>query len=225
MADLVQIEAVFIIVWMVGLIIVQLILKFCLHIRIGCLRRQHIRVLRKIGRQEHAADARAAHHGAGGHPTEQQPHTSADAHYQQDHLTMLFDEYHGFLRRLLRVLGGTLGCGSSILRRFFSLAYLFGIVPLNTFLLQISGDWIRRSQGRIVMERLLVEEICVGLDGSLFRLNRVPPGFHAVLTDSGADLIAAISYALLRQFLAFMPSLHTHIFMLHLVDLAVDGGF
>ena len=138
---------------------------------------------------------------------------------------MLFDEYHSFLRRLLRVLGGTLGCGSSILRRFLSLAYLFGIVPLDTLLLQISGDRIRSSQSRIVMERLLVEEIRIGLDGGLFRLNRVPPGLHAMFPGSGADLIAAISYAMLRQFLALMPSLHAHIFMLHLADLAVDGSF
>ena len=48
-------------------------------------------------------------------------------------------------------------------------AYLFGIVPLDTLFLQVPGDRVGGGQGRVLMERLLVEEIGVCPDRSPFR--------------------------------------------------------
>ena len=130
----------------------------------------------------------------------------------------------GFLEGVLCLLRRAL-CGSGgFLRRFFGLADLLCVVPLDTLLLQKTGDRIGGGQGRIVMERLLVKKLRVCLDGGIFRLDRIPPGLHAVLPDSGADTAHSMSGAALRQFLALMPSLHTHIFMFHLADLPVGGG-
>ena len=71
--------------------------------------------------------------------------------------------------RLLYPPGCALGGGRRILRRFPCLAYLFGIVPLDTLFLQVPGDRVGGGQGRVLMERLLVEEIGVCPDRSPFR--------------------------------------------------------
>ena len=223
MADGIQIKAVFIIAGVQGLIVVQFILKVRLQSRIGRLRRQHIRVLGKIGGQEHAAHAGAAHHGAGGHPAEQKPHAGADPYHQQDHPAVPADEHHGFFRRLLCAPGCALRSGRRILRRFPGLAHLFGIVPLDTLFLQIPGNRVGGGQGRIIMERLLVEEIGICPDRSPFRFRRVPPGLHPALPDTGLHFAFPIGKAALRQFLALVPGLHAHIFLLHFMDFIVGG--
>ena len=70
----------------------------------------------------------------------------------------------------------------------------------------------------------MVEKFRVRLDGGVFRLYRVPPGLHAALPDTFPDSARRTSRAALRQFLALVPGLHAHIFMLHLADLPVGGG-
>ena len=130
----------------------------------------------------------------------------------------------GFLEGVFCLLRRTFCSGGGILRRFFGLADLLRIVPLDTLLLQIPGDRVRGGQPRIVMERLLVEEIGVCLNRGVFRLYRVPPGLHAVLTDSGTNAARRTSHTMLRQFLTLVSGLHAHIFMFHLADLPVGGG-
>ena len=223
MLDLVQVEIVFVISGVQGLIIVQLILKLRLHSKVGRLRCQHIGIFGEVGGSEHTADPAARHHGTGGYPAEQQGDAGADPHHQQDHLAVLLDEQDRFFCRLLRLDRGAFCGGGGILRFLFRVPYLLCVVALDTFLLQIPGDRVGGRQRRIVMERLLVKELRIGLDCRLFRLCRVPPGLHAVVTDGGPGLAPGIGHAALRQFLTLMACLHTHIFLLHLVDLIVGG--
>ena len=96
---------------------------------------------------------------------------------------------------------------------------------MDTLLLQIPGDRVGGGQPWIIMERLLIATLRACLNGGLFRLDCIPPGLHAVLPDSGADAACRTSRSMFRQFLALVPGLHTHIFMLHLADLAVGGCF
>lgn len=100
---------------------------------------------------------------------EQEAYTGADPHHQQDHFAVPADEHQGFFRRLLCPPGCALRGGRRILRRFPCLAHLFGIVPLDTLFLQVPGDRVGGGQGRVLMERLLVEKIGVCPDRSPFR--------------------------------------------------------
>ena len=90
---------------------------------------------------------------------------------------MFLDKEKCFLCRLLRFLCGALGGGGGILRRFLRAAYLFGIISLDTLLLEIPGYGVGGRQRRIIMERLLVKELRIGPDRRLFRFCRIPPGF------------------------------------------------
>ena len=133
------------------------------------------------------------------------------------------DKHHGFFGRLLRASGCALRGGRRILRRFPRLAHLFGIIPLDTLFLQIPGNRIGGGQGRIIMERLLVEEIGICPDRSPFCFRCVPPGLHPALPDTGLHFAFPIGKTALRQFLALVPGLHAHIFLLHFMDFIVGG--
>ena len=73
------------------------------------------------------------------------------------------------------------------------------------------------------MERLLVEEIGICLGRSSFCFRRVPPRLHPALPDTGLHFAFPIGKATLRQFLALVPGLHAHIFLLHFMDFIVGG--
>lgn len=51
----------------------------------------------------------------------------------------------------------------------------------------------------------------------------VPPGLHPALPDTGLHFTFPIGKATLRQFLALVPGLHAHIFLLHFMDFIVGG--
>ena len=69
----------------------------------------------------------------------------------------------------------------------------------------------------------MVKVIGVCLKRSLLCLRRVTPGLYAVMVDGGTDFAFSVGKPTFRQHLALVPSLHTHIFLFHLMYLRMGG--
>ena len=73
------------------------------------------------------------------------------------------------------------------------------------------------------MQCLLVKVLGVCLDRSLLCLRRVTPRLCAVMVDGGTDFTFSVGKPTLRQYLALVSGLHTHIFLFHLMHLRMGG--
>ena len=223
MLDLIQIKTVFVISGVQSLIVVQLILKFLFQFAVGCLRSQHIRILGEIRRSKYTAHAGACHHGTGRYPAKQQSNTGANADYQQHRPAMVLDVEECFLEGVLCFLRRTFRRGCCVLCGFLCLSQLLCVVPLDPLFLQKAGYRVRSCQCRIIMQCLLVKVLGVCLDRSLLCLRRVTPGLCAVMVDGGTDFAFSVGNPTLRQHLALVSGLNTHIFLFHLMHLRMGG--
>ena len=223
MLDLVQIKTVFVISGVQSLIVVQLILKLLLQFAVGRLRSQHIRILGEIRRSKYTAHAGARHHGTGRYPAKQQGNTGANADHQQNRPAMVFDVEECFLEGVLCFLRRTFRRSCGVLCGFLRLPQLLCIVPLDPLFLQKAGYRVRSRQYRIIMQCLLVKVVGVCLKRSLLCLRRITPGLCAVMVDGGTDFAFSVSKPTLRQHLALVSGLNTHIFLFHLMYLRMGG--
>ena len=73
------------------------------------------------------------------------------------------------------------------------------------------------------MQCLLVKVVGVCLKRSLLCLRRVTPGLCAVMVDGGTDFAFSVGKPTLRQHLALVSGLNTHIFLFHLMYLRMGG--
>ena len=223
MLDLVQVKTVFVISGVQRLIVIQFILKFLLQFTVGRLRSQHIRILGKIRGSKYAAHAGACHHGTGRYPAKQQGNTGANADHQQHRPAMMLDVEKGFLEGVLCFLCRTFRRGRCVLCGFLCLSQLLCIVPLDPLFLQKAGHRVRSCQCRIIMQCLLVEVLGICLDRSLLCLRCVTPGLCAVMVNGGTDFTFTVGNPTLRQHLALVSGLNTHIFLFHLMHLRMGG--
>ena len=223
MLDFVQIKAVFVISGVQSFIVVQLILKFLLQFAVGRLRSQHIRILGEIRGSKYTAHARARHHGTGRYPAKQQSNTGTNADHQQHRPAMVLDVEECFLECVLCFLRRTFRRDRCVLCGFLCLPQLLCVVPLDPLFLQKARYRVRSCQCRIIMQYLLVKVLGVCLDRSLLCLRRVTPGFCAVMVDGGTDFIFSVGNPTLRQHLALVSGLNTHIFLFHLMHLRMGG--
>ena len=69
----------------------------------------------------------------------------------------------------------------------------------------------------------LVKVVGVCLKRSLLCLRRVTPGLCAVMVDGGTDFTFSVGNPTLRQHLALVSGLNTHIFLLYLMHLRVGS--
>ena len=223
MLDLVQIKTVYVISGVQSLIVVQFILKFLFQFAVGRLRSQHIRVLGEIRRSKYTAHAGARHHGTGRYPAKQQSNTGTNADHQQHRPAMVLDVEECFLECVLCFLRRTFRRGRCVLCGFLCLPQLLCIVPLDPLFLQKAGYRVRSRQCRIIMQCLLVKVVGVCLKRSLLCLRRVTPRLCAVMVDGGTDFTFSVGNPTLRQHLAIVSGLYTHIFLFHLMYLRMGG--
>ena len=73
------------------------------------------------------------------------------------------------------------------------------------------------------MQCLLVKVVGVCLKRSLLCLRRVTPGLCAVMVDGGTDFAFSVGKPTLRQHLALVSGLNTHIFLFHLMHLRMGS--
>ena len=223
MLDLVQVKTVFVISGVQSFIVIQFILKFLLQLAVGRLRSQHIRILGEIRGSKYTTHARARHHRTGRNSAKQQSNTGANADHQQHRPAMMLNVEKGFLECVLCFLCRTFRRGRCVLCGFLCLSQLLCIVPLDPLFLQKAGYRVRSRQCRIIMQCLLVKVVGVYLKRSLLCLRRVTPGLCAVMVDSGTDFTFSVGNPTLRQHLALVSGLNTHIFLFHLMHLRMGS--
>ena len=223
MLDLVQIKTVFVISGVQSFIVIQFILKFLLQFTVGRLRSQHIRILGEIRGSKYTAHAGARHHGTGRYPAKQQSNTGTNADHQQHRPAMVLDVEECFLECVLCFLRRTFRRGRCVLCGFLCLPQLLCVVPLDPLFLQKARYRVRSCQCRIIMQCLLVKVLGVCLDRSLLCLRRVTPRLCAVMVDGGTDFTFSVGNPTLRQHLALVSGLNTHIFLFHLMYLRMGG--
>ena len=136
---------------------------------------------------------------------------------------MVLDVEESFLEGVLCFLRRTFRRGCGILCGFLRLSQLLCIVPLDPLFLQKAGYRVRSCQCRIIMQCLFVKVVGVCLKRSLLCLRRVTPGLCAVMVDGGTDFAFSVGKPTLRQHLALVSGLNTHIFLFHLMHLRMGG--
>ena len=219
MLDVVQLEVVLIVV--VGVFVgVEILLQFRFHGAILRLCRQHIRILTGVGGHVHAGCPALNQHGAGGHGAEDEDNHCRDAAHDKKALFVTGDELTGFLcvlcgfpRRLCRGFGGF-----DRIPGAFS-GFGGGVLPLDGLLLLPAGVGIAGKLRVMVLcrfvQRTEVGAVCLGL-GPV----RAAVGLLLV----GAVGVLGKSHGALRRLLHAVGALHTHIVLLMLPNLPVDGG-
>ena len=129
----------------------------------------------------------------------------------------------------LGLLGGFLGCLCRSLRCFSGLGGLARrpvcrcILLLQFPFLPQAGDGIGCKLG-VIRHGFPIVEIRIGLDCRLFRFCRVPPGFQLAFRPPVLDTAVSVAHSLLKAAFPQVARLDAGIFLLHLPDLAVDGG-
>ena len=219
MLDVVQIKMVLIVV--VGAFVgVEILLQFRFHGAILRLCRQHIRVLTGVGGYVDAGGSALNQQGAGGHGAEDKDDYCRDAAHDKKALFVTGDELAGFLcvlrgfpRRLCRGFGGF-----DRIPGAFS-GFGGGVLPLDSLLLLPAGVGIAGKLRVMVLcrfvQRTEVGAVCLGLG--------------AVCAAVGLLLVGAVgvlgkAHGALRRLLHAVGALHTHIILLMLPNLPVDGG-
>ena len=219
MLDVVQLEVVLVVV--VGAFVgVEILLQFRFHGAILRLCRQHIRVLTGVGGYVDAGCPALNQHGAGGNSAEDKDQHGSDAARDKKALFVTGDELAGFLcvlrgfpRRLCRGFGGF-----DRIPGAFS-GFGGGVLPLDGLLLLPAGVGIAGKLRVMVLRRLIqcaeVGAVCLGLG--------------AVCAAVGLLLVGAVgvlgkAHGALRRLLHAVGALHTHIVLLMLPNLPVDGG-
>lgn len=96
------------------------------------------------------------------------------------------------------------------------------VLALDTLLLQIPGNWVRIGNSGILLYRFLVGKFRVcPVKGPLGFLH-IPPRLPFLVFHRLPDTVFSQSQSTLRQLLALMSSLHTHIFLFDLVNFVMD---
>ena len=222
--DFVQVEVILVIV-VGGLVGIQVFPQFILFGAVGFFRRQHIGILREIGRCHDIGHPTAEHGGTGLQGAQQHHQQKADAAHDQRTLPMPFQEKGG----ALGLLGGFLGRLCRGLRCFPGLGgFARRPVCRRILLLQLpflpqAGDGIGCKLG-VLRHGFPIVEIRIGLDRRLLRLCRVPPGFQLAFRPPVLDTAVSVAHSLLKAAFPQVARLDAGIFLLHLPDLAVDGG-
>ena len=107
-------------------------------------------------------------------------------------------------------------------RRPSRLPHLLGIPTLDALFQQIPGNWIGTGNIWIFLYRFLIGKIRIGpVKGSLGFFH-IPPGLLTLVFYRLPYTVFSQLQSTLRQLLALMSGLHTHIFLFDLVDFAVD---
>ena len=220
MDDFIQIKVILVIV--VGcLVVIQVVLQLCLHLRVGGLGPQHILIAGGIGGTGNAGTHAFKHHGTGGHGVEQETehHHQGDAHQKAppvppDELCRLFTLFgggFGGLCRLFRSFGGT-ACG--LARTLGS-----GILFFDGVLLLPSGQRIAGKLG-IIPQAFVVKGVNVGLFQPFLGFGGLPVRFQLV------GMVGALNHAPARfgGFFHLVGALHAHIIFLGLPDFLVYFG-
>ena len=219
MLNVVQIKMVLVVV--VGAFVgVEILLQFRFHGTILRLCRQHIRVLTGVGGYVNAGCPALNQHGAGGNGAEDEDDHCRDAAHDKKALFVTGDELAGFLCvlrgfpcRLCRGFGGF-----DRIPGAFS-GFGGGVLPLDGLLLLPAGVGIAGKLRVMVLcrfvQRAEVGAVCLGLG--------------AVCAAVGLLLVRAVGvlgklHGTLRRLLHAVGALHTHIVLLMLPNLPVDGG-
>ena len=219
MLDVVQLEVVLVVV--VGAFVgIEILLQFRFHGAILLLCRQHIRVLTGVGGHVHAGCPTLNQQGAGGNGAEDEDDYCRDAAHDKKALFVTGDELAGFLCvlrgfpcRLCRGFGGF-----DRIPGAFS-GFGGGVLPLDGLLLLPAGVGIAGKLRVMVLcrfvQRTEVGAVCLGL-GAV----RAAVGLLLV----GAVGVLCKAHGALRRLLHAVGALHTHIVLLMLPNLPVDGG-
>ena len=224
MLDFVQVEVILVIV-VGGLVGIQVFPQFILFGAVGFFRRQHVGILGQIGRCHDIGHPAAEHGGTGLQGAQQHHQQKADAAHDQRTLPMPFQEKGG----ALGLLGGFLGRLCRGLRCFSSLGGLARrpvcrrILLLQFPFLPQAGDGIGCKLG-VLRHGFPIVEIRIGLDRRLFRFCCVPPGFQLAFRPPVLDTAVSVAHSLLKAAFPQVARLDAGIFLLHLPNLAVDGG-
>ena len=96
------------------------------------------------------------------------------------------------------------------------------ILALNALFLQIPGNGIRTGNTRILLYRFLVGKFRICLVKGPLGILHVPPGFLTLMLHRLPDTVFSQSQSALRQLLALMSGLYTHIFLFDLVDFIMN---
>ena len=208
-----------------GLVGIQVFPQFILFGAVGFFRRQHIGILREIGRCHDIGHPTAEHGGTGLQGAQQHHQQKSDAAHDQRTLPMPLYKKDG----ALGLLGGFLGCLCRGLRCFPGLGSLARrpvcrrILLLQLPFLPQAGDGIGCKLG-VLRHGFPIVEIRIGLDRRLLRLCRVLPGFQLAFRSPVLDTAVPVAHSLLNTAFSQVARLDAGIFLLHLPDLAVDGG-
>ena len=219
MLDVVQLEVVLIVV--VGAFVgVEILLQFRFHGAILRLCRQHIRVLTGVGGYVHAGGSALNQQGAGGHGAEDKDNHCRNAARDKEAIFVTGDELAGFLcvlrgfpRRLCRGFGGF-----DRIPGAFS-GFGGGVLSLDGLLLLPAGVGIAGKLRVMVLcrfvQRAEVGAVCLDLGTVCAAVGLLLVGAVGVLCKA---------HGALRRLLHAVGALHTHIILLMLPNLPVDGG-
>ena len=218
MLDVVQIKMVLIVV-MGAFVGVEILLQFRFHGAILRLCRQHIRVLTGVGGYVDAGGSALNQQGAGGNGAEDKDNHCRNAAHDKKALFVTGDELAGFLcvlcgfpRRLCRGFGGF-----DRIPGAFS-GFGGGVLPLDGLLLLPAGVGIAGKLRVMVLcrfvQRTEVGAVCLGLGAVCATVGLLLVGAMGVLGKS---------HGALRRLLHAVGALHTHIVLLVLPNLPVDG--
>ena len=162
MFNVVQLIMVFVVI-VLGFVVVQLCLQFCLHSAILCLCRQHIFILRRIGGSGNGRACALEHQGAGGKQIGEQKENRRDQADNKETFLVPGNKLTGFLSDLC-----------TFLCRFFrdlrrldcircaASGFCGGVLPLDRAFLLPAGIRIG-GKAAVLLRKLLIQRFHIGL--------------------------------------------------------------
>ena len=125
----------------------------------------------------------------------------------------------GFLRGFLRRLCG----GFSGFFRFAARFQRLCILLFNALLLPKTGNGVGVRKRGVIVQRLLIEKICVCLYRLFFRCRRCPVGFQLMAAYAALNCPRRHAARFLSGKFYPVPAFHTDVFFLYLVDFPMYG--